>query len=295
MTAARRIISVDDHVVEPPDLWQSRLAAKHRERGPRLVRGGDPVRSHLDPVHRREVFKPSNDSQACDWWQFEDYHMPVTRGFAAVGFANEEVDWVGMTYDEMRPGCYDPVQRLADMDRNGVEASACFPNTIPRFCGQTFRWADDKELALACVLAYNDWMIEEWCGSSGGRLIPVCIVPLWDAKLAEAEVYRNAARGAKAITFCELPAALDLPSIHDVNRYWDPLFGACNETGTVVCIHIGSSSTMPRSSADAPRAVNSTTGSCNTMLSLTDWLFSGLFERFNGLQVAFSEGEIGWI
>ena len=99
-----------------------------------------------------------------------------------------------MTYDEMRPGCYDPKARVEDKELNHVEASLCFP-TFPRFCGQTFTEAADHELGLACVRAYNDWMVEEWCGDSGGRLIPLIIVPLWDAELAAAEVRRNAERG----------------------------------------------------------------------------------------------------
>ena len=96
-----------------------------------------------------------------------------------------------ITYDEMRPGCYDPKARLEDMDLNWVEASLCFP-TFPRFCGQTFTEAKDQELGLACVKAYNDWMVEEWCGDCGGRLIPLASIPLWDVELAAAEVRRNA-------------------------------------------------------------------------------------------------------
>ena len=63
----------------------------------------------------------------------------------------------------MRPAAYDSIARLEDMDRGGILASLCFPS-MPRFCGQLFSEADDKELALACVKAYNDWMIDEWCG-----------------------------------------------------------------------------------------------------------------------------------
>ena len=110
---------------------------------------------------------------------------------------------------------------------NWVEASLSFP-TFPRFCGQTFLEAKDRELAHACVLAYNDWMVEEWCGDSGGRLIPLSIVPLWDAELAAAEVRRNAARGVRAVCFSEIPPHLGLPSIH--SGYWDPFFAACEET-----------------------------------------------------------------
>ena len=112
-----------------------------------------------------------------------------------------------ITYDEMRPGCYEPKARLEDMDINWVEASLSFP-TFPRFCGQTFLEAKDRELAEACVYAYNDWMVEEWCGDSGGRLIPLTLIPLWDADLAAAEVRRNAARGVRAVCFSEIPPHL---------------------------------------------------------------------------------------
>ena len=97
----------------------------------------------------------------------------------------------GVTYEDMRPGSYEVKPRLEDMDVNHIEASLCFP-TFPRFCGQTFTEAKDKELGLLCVKAYNDWMVEEWCGDSGGRLIPLSLIPLWDAELAAAEVRRNA-------------------------------------------------------------------------------------------------------
>ena len=77
----------------------------------------------------------------------------------------------GVTYDDIRPGCYRAADRLADMDINHVEASLCFPN-YPRFCGQLFAERSDKELSRLCVEAYNDWMVDEWCGDSGRRLIP---------------------------------------------------------------------------------------------------------------------------
>ena len=113
------------------------------------------------------------------------------------------------------------------MDANHIEAALCFP-TFPRFCGQTFTEAKDKELGLLCVKAYNDWMVEEWCGDSGGRLIPLCLIPLWDAELAAAEVRRNAERGVRAVCFSEIPPFLGLPSVHDPDHYWDPFFRACS-------------------------------------------------------------------
>jgi predicted TIM-barrel fold metal-dependent hydrolase len=202
------------------------------------------------------------------------------------------MEMVPITYDEMRPGCYDPVARIADMELNWVEASLCFP-TFPRFCGQTFLEAKDREVALASVKAYNDWMVEEWCGDSGGRLIPLVIIPLWDAELAAAEVRRNAERGVHAVCFSEIAAKLGLPSIHDL--VWEPFWRACEETNTVICMHIGSSSSMPITSPDAPVAVQATLSFNNAMASLSDFLFSGVLVRHPDLRLAYSEGQIGWL
>jgi hypothetical protein len=93
-----------------------------------------------------------------DWFLYEDLKWPHTRINASVGIAREDITMTGMTYDEMRPGCYDPAARLDDMDANWVEASLCFPS-FPRFCGRTFHEAADKELAMLCVKAHDDWMV----------------------------------------------------------------------------------------------------------------------------------------
>jgi predicted TIM-barrel fold metal-dependent hydrolase len=194
----------------------------------------------------------------------------------------------------MRPGSFSVPERLDDMDINHVEASLCFP-TFPRFCGQTFYEASDKELALLCVKAYNDWMVDEWCGTSGGRLIPLTLISLWDPVAAAAEVRRNADRGVRAVCFSEIPPNLGLPSIHDASGYWLPFFEACNETSTVINMHIGSGSKMPSTSPDAPPAVGSTLTFANCCFSMVDWLMSGLFNQFTDLKIAYSEGQIGWI
>jgi predicted TIM-barrel fold metal-dependent hydrolase len=238
------------------------------------------------------VCEMGSEGPLADWWEYEDRVIAHTRLSAAAGFAPDEVLVVPMTFDEMRPGCYRQAERLADMDLNWVDASICFP-TFPRFCGQTFLEADDKELALRCVQAYNDWMVDEWCAGSDGRLVPLCLIPLWDPVAAGEEVRRNAARGVRAVAFSECPAWLGLPSIH--SGYWDPFFEACNETKTVVNMHIGSSSKMPSTSADAPAAVGSTLTFGNAMSSMTDWLFSGWLARLPELKLSYSEGQIGWI
>ena len=283
-----KIISIDDHVIEPADVWQNRLPAKYREVGPRVIQ----ERGKMQFVGGVFSYEPSDEGELCDWWLYEDKRVPQTRLSAAAGFSREEVKVTGITYEEMRDGCYDPVARLSDMDMNHTEAQMSFPS-VPRFCGQTFMEADDKVLSDLCVKAYNDWMVEEWCAGSEGRLIPLTIVQLWDAELAAAEVHRNAERGVRAVCFSEIPPYLNLPSIH--TDYWEPFFRACEETGTVINMHIGSSSKMPSTSADAPAAVGSTLTFGNAMSSMADWLFSGWLERLPTLKLAYSEGQIGWI
>ncbi len=284
------IVSVDDHVVEPGDLWKRWLPSKLADRGPRVERLGIESMEFIGGT--RYDIKYSDDAPKADCWIYEDLVLPHKRHVAAVGFDRDDMTLSPITYDEMRPGCYEPKARVEDMLANHVEVSLSFP-TFPRFCGQTFLEAQDRELALACVYAYNDWMVEEWCGDSDGHLAPLIIIPLWDAELAAAEVRRNAARGVHAVCFSEIPPHLGLPSIH--SGYWDPFFAACEETNVVVCMHIGSSSKMPSTSSDAPPAVQATLSFNNAMASLSDFLFSGVLVRFPELKLAYSEGQIGWI
>ncbi len=289
-----KIISVDDHVVEPPHVWQDRLPDRYRDIGPRIVRAPVKEISFIGGKFTAVPGEPGDPGEPVDWWFYEDLRRPLVRLDAAVGHDRDEITVDGITYDWMRPGAWQVKPRLEDMDANWIEASLCFP-TFPRFCGQTFTEAKDRELGMLCVQAYNDWMIDEWCAESGGRLIPLCIIPLWDAELAAAEVRRNADRGCRAVCFSEIPPFLGLPSIHDESRFWDPFFDACNETGTVINMHIGSSSKMPSTSADAPAAVGSTLTFANACYSLVDWLMSGTFNRFPQLVIAYSEGQIGWM
>ena len=285
-----RIISVDDHVVEPPHVWTTWLPERFRDRGPRIERRGIGSIEHVGGGTYKQTFDDAGPRADC--WVYEDLVYIHKRHVAAVGFDRDDMTMSPITYDEMRPGCYEPKARIDDLELNHVEASLAFP-TFPRFCGQTFLEAKDRELAMACVLAYNDWMVEEWCGDSAGRLIPLTLIPLWDVDAAAAEVRRNAERGVRAVCFSEIPPHLGLPSVH--SGQWDPFFAACQETSTVVCMHIGSSSKMPATSADAPAAVAASLSFNNAMASLSDFLFSGVLVRFPTLKLAYSEGQIGWL
>ena len=292
------LISVDDHVTEPPELWTSRLPARFEQRGPHVERDRTAIRI-VNGVLRSERGAP--DGRWADIWVYEGVEKPLSVIGNAIGYLGADkaqalAEQRACTYEEITPGSWKQADRLADMTINHVEASLCFPNGIPRFCGQTFSENADKELGLLCLRAYNDWMIDEWCaGAARGRLIPLTLVPLWDADLAAAEVRRCAEKGAFAVSFCENPHALHLPSIFDKERFWDPFFRACEETGTVINMHIGSSSKMPTSSPDSPLPLTSVLMFQNSQMSVLDFVLSGVFVRFPALRVAYSEGQIGWL
>jgi predicted TIM-barrel fold metal-dependent hydrolase len=294
MPTLPKIISVDDHVVEPADLWVKRLPQRWEDDAPRVER----VKGRVRPGERAPTFEETADGGWADCWRFDGRLLPITSGFIAATLQGSEEstdldEFRPVLYEEFRPGITDPAARLADMDANHTEASLCFP-TVSRFCGQTFLEGSNPALGYECVRAYNDWMVEEWCGGSArGRLIPLTLIPLWNAGLAGEEVRRCAAKGSHAICFSEGPAALGLPSIH--SGYWDPLWAACQETDTVVNMHIGSSSTWRRTSDDAPRVVPlaiTFEGACRAMV---DWLSSGVLERYPSIRIALSEGQVGWM
>ena len=288
------MISVDDHVVEPPDLWTTRLPSRLRDRGPRVQRTkgrfGGFARGGFMTVDETD----DDDAVWVDQWTYEDRRMIIPSGQMQVHNLRDLHYMSLVTYDDMPPGVWQQEARLRDMDVNHCEAAMMFP-TVPRFCGQTFLEADDKEVALACVKTYNDWMVDEWCGGAGrGRLIPMTLIPLWDPQLAAEEVRRCAAKGSHSIAFSECPPWLGLPSIF--GDYWHPLWVACEETETVVNMHIGSSSRFgdPRGT-DVPPFVGKSMSFQNALLCLGDWLASGLLEKFKTLRIVLSEGQVGWI
>jgi predicted TIM-barrel fold metal-dependent hydrolase len=264
------LVSVDDHVVEPGNLFAGRLPAKYVDEAPKLVRGAD----------------------GNDVWTFQGQVLPNIGLNAVAGRPAAEYGADPTSFDEMRPGCYDIDARVADMNANGVLGSMCFPS-FPQFCGQLFARTKDKDLALALVRAYNDWHIETWCGTYPGRFIPLAIPPLWDPHLMAAEVRRVAAKGCHAVTFSENPEKLKHPSFH--SDHWDPFWEACQDEGTVVCLHIGSSSELVITSVEAPINVMITLQPVNIVQAAADLVWSRVLHTFPDLRFALSEGGIGWI
>ncbi|MEY2589158.1 MAG: hypothetical protein QOJ67_1142 [Acidimicrobiaceae bacterium] len=264
------LVSVDDHVVEPPHLFEGRLPERWQSVAPRMTRRED----------------------GTDVWLYEGKEIANIGLNAVAGRPPDEYGMEPTSLDEMRPGCYDIDQRVRDMDANGVLASMCFPS-FPNLCGQLFARSKDKEAALAILQAYNDWHVDEWCGTYPGRFIPLMIPPIWDPELMAAEVRRLAAKGCHAVSFSENPEKLKLPSFHDA--HWDPFWQACVDEGTIVCLHIGSSSTLVVTSVEAPIDVLITLQPMNIVQAAADLVWSPVLRKFPDLRVALSEGGIGWI
>ncbi len=285
------MISVDDHVMEPKELWQEQLPESLRERGPKVLR--EKVKLSFKGGHYG-FERNADDGEWCDVWVYEDLVMPTGLLHAPAGVPRDQQRNVAATYEDFRPGTWDQAERLADMTLNNCEAAINYPNIFPRFAGQGFLERADKDLALTCLRIYNDWMIDDWCGGAGkGRLIPLTLVPLWSPELAAEEVRRCAAKGSYAIAFSENPSKLGVPSMY--TGEWDVLWQACVETETSVSMHIGSSSSMPSTSEDAPLATSMSLYAQNAQGSLCDWVFSGSLQRFPDLTIAYAESQVGWM
>jgi predicted TIM-barrel fold metal-dependent hydrolase len=269
-TDALILVSVDDHLVEPPTLFDAHIPDRYRDRAPKIV--------HTDIGD--------------DVWMFDGEAVPYMGLNAVAGRPREEYGIEPMSYDEMRRGCWDVHERVKDMNAGGVLSSLNFPS-FPGFAGRLFAAAADKDLALAVVQAYNDWHIDEWCGAYPDRFIPMALPVLWDPELAADEVRRTAAKGCHSLTFTENPALLDYPSFH--SDAWDPLWAACTDTETVVSIHLGSGGKLVQTSADAPVDVMMTLQPMVVCQCAADIMWSKILPKFPGIKFALSEGGTGWI
>ncbi len=263
------LISVDDHTVEPPNMFKNHLSKKYQDDAPRLV----------------------HNSDGSDMWKFRDTVIPNVALNAVAGRPKEEYGLEPQGLDEIRPGCYNVDERVKDMNAGGILASICFPS-FPGFAGRLFA-TEDPEFSIALVQAYNDWHIDEWCGAYPARFIPMAIPVIWDAEACAAEVRRVAKKGVHALTFTENPAAMGYPSFH--NEYWNPLWKALCDTNTVMNVHIGSSGRLAITAPDAPMDVMITLQPMNIVQAAADLLWSRPIKEYPDLKVALSEGGTGWI
>jgi predicted TIM-barrel fold metal-dependent hydrolase len=277
------LISVDDHLIEPPTVFEGRMPAKLADKAPHIV-----------------------ERDGLSGWLMEGAFLPNLGLNAVAGRPPEEWSDEPRGWDEMRPGCWQIEARIKDMDINGVYASVCFPSRVAGFGGVRFSELEDRELGLACVRAWNDWHFEEWASPYPDRIIPLQVPWLNDPVVAADEIRRNAERGFKTVTFVDTPENLGLPGV--LTGHWDPFFAACEETETVISNHIGSShgnrGNGPRAETDdltqnkdlLVMAAKMTASTCLTGWSCAvSWMWGGVFTRFPKLQVALSESGAGWV
>jgi predicted TIM-barrel fold metal-dependent hydrolase len=266
------VISVDDHVVEPAHLFEGRMPATLADRAPRII----------------------ETSRGYEIWEFEGKKYSQIGMNAVAGRRPDSVTMEPFRFDQMRPGCYDVDARVKDMDLNGVWASMNFPSQISGFCGRVFFEVADRDLGMACVRAWNDWLYEEWYSAYPTRIIPMGITYLADPALAAAEITRNAERGFTSVTLPERPHEIGLPSLWDT-AHWDPIMAACVETDTVISLHVGSSGMPPLPAGSPAVQLSATLFGQQSLGACAEWLWSGYPLRHPALKIAMSEGGIGWV
>jgi predicted TIM-barrel fold metal-dependent hydrolase len=266
------VISVDDHVVEPPHMFEGRLPRRLADRAPRIV----------ETAEGHQV------------WEFEGERYTQVGMNAVAGRRPETVSLEPFRFEQMRPGCYDVQARVRDMDINGVWASVNFPSQITGFCGRVYFNAADRPLGLACVQAWNDWLFEEWYQAYPERVVPLGITYLADPQAAVAEIRRNAARGFTAVALPERPHEIGLPSLWE-RGHWVPIIEACAETGTVISLHVGSSGMPPIPPGAPALQLGGTLFGQMSLTACAEWLWSGYPLEYPDLKIAMSEGGIGWV
>jgi predicted TIM-barrel fold metal-dependent hydrolase len=264
------LISVDDHICEPPDMFARHVPARYSELAPRVV-------------------EEANGAQ--QWW-YGDIKGRTVGLNATAGKPPEYFNVDAYRYDEMRPGCFDVHERVRDMNAGGVLAGLNFPN-FTGFSGQVLNLGPDPDVNEVMIRAYNDWHLDDWAGAYPGRFIPCGLLPLFDVERAAAEVRRLASRGCHAVTFSENPEGLGMPSLH--TDHWDPLFAACCDEGTVLCCHLGSSSRTMAISPDSPPSVPLTLSPGMTVSTFGEMLWATFWDRFPALRISLTEGDVGWM
>jgi len=266
------VISVDDHVVEPPHLFEGRLPAALQDRAPRIV----------ETPEGHQV------------WEFEGQTFTQVGMNAVAGRRPETVKLEPFRFEQMRPGCYDADARVKDMDVNGVYAAVNFPSMITGFAGRVFFNAQDPELGAACTRAWNDWIHDEWYTPHPDRIIPLGVAFLSDTEEAVREIHRNAERGFRTVTLPERPHQVGLPNVWD-RDHWEPIIRACVETETVVSIHVASSGGHENPPGSPFLQLGATLFGQLSLTACAEWLWSGYPVDFPELKIAMSEGGIGWV
>ncbi len=274
MTVTNHIISAVDHVVEHPQVWTQRLSkAKFADRIP-----------HLE-----------NAQEGNDYWIVDGKSLPLAD-VARVGAVMADRVSVPQRWNDIPKTAYDPTARLKAMDEDGIECAVLYPS-LPGFSGETFGAINDPDLELACVQAYNDWLIEEWTKTSA-RFISQCIVPLWPIEATVKEIERAVERGHRGVIFPAAP--MQLRNLTHINgSEYDPIWATCQELNVPLCFHAGSAPQLqfpvaPNFVPELAAAFRSAIRPASAVFDLTNILFSRILLRFPKLKVVFAASTIGW-
>ena len=264
------IIDADAHVNEPPELWQERVPARLKQRAPKVLHTPDD-----------------------DVWSFDDGKKLRPVGLTATaGLSYLQFKPQGYRYETIRPGSFDTAERLKDLDADGLYAQILYPSVT---LAGARTYSDDRELQLACVRAYNEWLLD-FCKPSGGRLIPQAIIPTTGVADATAELewaIRNGHRGALIAAF---PNGT-YESTRDDDRFW----AVAEEARFPMGIHIGSftdaglQATVTQSTLGFLAGAGASKAGVNSIDASFRVLFSGACERFPRIPFVVVEGNIGWI
>lgn len=285
-----RIVDGDTHVLEPTDIWETWLPSQYLDRAPKLVK----------------------DEDGGDAWLFAGAADPDPIGLVATpGKPYDEFRWTGVTYDEARPGCYDGAERLKDMDIDGVDACLIFApqRTVGHFLGD-----EDDDLVRTGIEAYNRFLLEQFCAPDPNRLIGLAQMPSTGIDDSVDFLRKAAASGFKGVVISNWPSGRD--SLSDAD---DPFWAAAQEAAVPVAIHINVISRRARQaqrkaaqkkaeggsrqdiyggrSAKAnAKAVGGLAGVFSTVPNtISQLIFTGVFERFPALRIVLVETGVGWI
>jgi predicted TIM-barrel fold metal-dependent hydrolase len=273
---AYRVIDTDTHVIEPYDLWTSRLP---------VSRWGELV----PHVRYDERF-------AEDAWFFGDTRIGPAASAAQAGWNQFPPDHPP-NLDSVDRATWDPAARLARMDEYGIWAQVLYPNVAGFGAGKLLTMGD-PELMLACVQAYNDFLID-YASADPRRFVPIMALPMWDLDLCEKEVARSATAGHRGVIMTGEPGFWGLPKLAD--PHWDRLWAILQEAGLSVNFHIGSGDMSIFDTAyegAGPHANYAGFGvqfGVANVKVIANLITGGVCHRFPQLKFVSVESGIGWI
>ena len=271
------IFDTDTHVIEPADLWTSRLPDAWGNLRMH-VRWDEPMKAEVWEIGEKVVGKA---------WQ------------SAMWGWDEPFPSAPPTLADAQPATYDVRERLKAMDASGVRIAVLYPN-IAGLAFDPFVTLDDPEVSVAHVRAYNDFQLD-FISPAPERFVPMCVVPYWDVPSAVAEIERVAGMGFGGIVMTGAPHKHDQPYIGD--HHWDPMWQACLDAGLSVSFHTANGDlsehlTPARAAVDGigvTYARTSTSSFLDNGHQVTDLLLCGVLARYPDLKFVSVESGLGWI